>query len=105
MCLLGSSLSILRSTVRKANGLTEKWNHRPVIGYSDKETVMLDFDYMPFKSVRYWALRTLKWFKLGGFLILKSSRECYHVVFDRTVSWTENMRIVAWLCLQSLIER
>jgi len=66
---------------------------------------MLDFDYMPFKSVRYWALRTLKWFKLGGFLILKSSRECYHVVFDRTVSWTENMRIVAWLCLQSLIER
>jgi hypothetical protein len=43
----------------------------------------------------------MKWFKLKGFIILKSSKNCYHVVFDRAVSWSQNMRIVAWVSLQS----
>jgi hypothetical protein len=65
---------------------------------------MLDFDQMAFKTVKYWALRTMRWFKLGGLLVLKSSPECYHVVFNRTVSWTENMKVVAWVALQSRCE-
>jgi len=81
--------------------LTEKWNLKSVIGYTDTETVKLDFDNTPFKAVRYWALRTMKWFKLEGFIILKSSKDNYHVVFDRKVSWAENMRIVAWVSLLS----
>ena len=43
----------------------------------------------------------MKWFKLKGFVILKSSKKCYHVVFDRRVSWSENMRVVAWVVLLS----
>ena len=79
-----------------------KWNQgRPLLGYSDTETVKLDFDEMPFKDVKYWALRTMKWFKLGGFLNLKSSKNCYHVVFNRKVSWRKNVHIVAWVCLES----
>ena len=46
----------------------------------------------------------MKHFKLEGFLILKSSKSCYHVVFNKTVSWTENMKIVAWVSLMSGIE-
>jgi len=34
-------------------------------------------------------------------LILKSSKDCYHVVFSRKVSWAENMHIVAWVSLLS----
>ena len=49
-------------------------------------------------------LRTLNWFKLEGFIVLKSSKDCYHVVFDRMVSWAENIHIVAWVSLQSHIE-
>ena len=62
---------------------------------------MLDLDDVTFKSAKYWAERAVNWFQLGGFLILKSSDRCYHVVFNRKVSWTENMHIVAWVALQS----
>jgi hypothetical protein len=74
---------------------------KPLHGYSDTETVMLDLDHMTFNSVKYWAVKTMRWFKLEGFIILKSSKNCYHVVFNRKVSWTENMHIVAWVSLLS----
>ena len=72
-----------------------------ILGYTDIETVKLDFDNTSFKTVRYWAFRALRWFRLEGFLILKSSKYNYHVVFNRRVSWSENMRIVAWISLLS----
>jgi hypothetical protein len=72
-----------------------------IIGYTDTETVKLDFDNTSFQKVKHWALLTLKHFDLGGFLILESSENCYHVIFDRTVSWSENMSIVAWVSLLS----
>ena len=62
---------------------------------------MLDFDDASFRTVRFWARRAMNWFKLWGFLILKSSERCYHVVFDRPVSWSENMHVVAWVALHS----
>ena len=85
----------------KANGLIEKWNLKCVIGYTDIETVKLDFDNTPFKQVKYWASRAMEWFKLEGFIILRSSENNYHVVFNRSVSWAENMKIVAWISLLS----
>lgn len=84
------------------NGLRDqKWNHNSILGITDIETVKLDFDNTPFKTVKYWAFRTKKWFKLKGFAILKSSKNHYHVVFDRRVSWRENIKIMAWVCLLS----
>jgi hypothetical protein len=73
----------------------------PVLGYSDISTVKLDFDDTPFKTVKYWALRAMRWFRLKGFVILKSSENHYHVVFDRSVTWEKNMHIVAWVALES----
>jgi len=72
-----------------------------MLGYTDTETVMLDFDNTTFKNVRYWAFRTKRWFKLEGFIILESSENHYHVVFNRKVSWSKNMRVVAWVSLLS----
>jgi hypothetical protein len=40
-------------TVLKANGLTEQSNRNNVLGITDTDTVMLDFDYTPFKAVKY----------------------------------------------------
>jgi len=76
-------------------------NHNSILGFTDTETVMLDFDNTTFKTIRYWARRAKKWHKLGGFIILKSSEGCYHVVFDRPVSWSENLKVVAWVALLS----
>jgi hypothetical protein len=72
-----------------------------ILGITDMETVKLDFDKTSFKTVKYWAFRTMKWFKLKGFIILKSSKNSYHVVFDKKVSWKENVKIMAWVSLLS----
>lgn len=72
---------------------------KPTLGYSDVSTVKLDFDRKSFKTVKYWAKRICKFFRLKGFLILKSSSNNYHVVFDRSVSWEENGKIMAWAAL------
>lgn len=86
----------------KASGLKEKsYQLKFIMGYSDTETVKLDFDRTPFRVVKYWATRTMKWFKLKGFMILKSSKCCYHVVFDKAVSWDRNVKIMAWVSLLS----
>lgn len=73
----------------------------PILGYSDTSTVKIDFDDTTFKSVKYWSLRAMKWFKLRGFIVLKSSKNHYHVVFDRTVTWKKNLHIIAWIGLES----
>lgn len=72
-----------------------------ILGYTDTETVMLDLDNASLDGVRYWAFRAMRQFRLQGFVILKSSENRYHVVFDRKVSWSGNMRIVAWVSLHS----
>ncbi len=74
---------------------------KPILGYSDKSTVKLDFDEASFKTVTYWAFRAMKWFKLRGFIILRSSKNHYHVVFDRSVTWKKNLHVVAWVALES----
>jgi hypothetical protein len=86
----------------KVLGLTEKSNlNKPILGISDTETVKLDFDNISFSDVKYWALKAKKKFRLDGFLILRSSEKCYHVVFNHAVSWARNLKIVAWVSLLS----
>lgn len=84
-----------------------------------KETVRLDFDVLPLGEVKLWAFRVCQWFDLGGFIILRSSlkqyvvkdkegrvvyrylKGNYHVVFDRQVKWTSNVRVMNWVALES----
>lgn len=88
--------------VNGGTGLTEKSNpDLPTLGYTDTATVKLDFDNTSFKFVKEWVLKATEWFKLEGFLILKSSKNHYHVVFNRTVTWEKNLHVVAWVALQS----
>ena len=76
-------------------------NPKSIIGYTDNETVKLDFDNVPYSKVKYWALRTNRWFKLGGFVIFKSSKNNYHVVFNKKVTWERNIHIMDWVALES----
>jgi len=92
--------------------------NRVVLGEWSKDTVRLDFDDTPFNEVKLWALRVLNWFKMQGFIILKSSvknyvvkhkgniiyslKKCsYPVVFNRKVTWTKNVKIMNWTALES----
>jgi hypothetical protein len=84
---------------RMVNGLTNQISiAEPILGVSDRHTVMLDLDEMSFTSAREWAMFALEKFKLKGFIILKSSKKSYHVVFDRYVdSWDEKLSVIAWV--------
>ena len=82
----------------RVSGLTSRSSlSPPMFGCTDTDMVALDFDDTSFKTVKYWAQRAMNWHNLEGFIILKSSEGCYHVVFNRSVDWTENMRVVAWV--------
>jgi hypothetical protein len=81
--------------------LRKKSSRKPILGYTDRATVKLDFDGEQFRKVKYWAERALKHFRLRGYVILKSSRDHYHAIFNKTVSWEENGKIMAWVALLS----
>jgi hypothetical protein len=66
-------------------------------------TVKLDFDDTPFKTVTHWTERAYSWFKLDRFDIFKSSKNHYHVVFDRRVTWKTNIRVMRWVAMLSQI--
>ena len=89
-----------------------------VIGDWDKETIRLDFDNTPLREVKLWAYRAYHWFKLDGFIILRSSMKeyvvkekkrviyrClkgnYLVIFNRVVNWNTNVKVMNWVGLES----
>jgi hypothetical protein len=77
----------------------------PVLGYSDRSTVKLDYDKVPLRIVKFWSRRACDWFKLEGFIILESSRGSFHVVYDRPVTWRRNMHIIAWVAVESQLSK
>lgn len=91
-------------TAPRGDGLNDQKSNPeilPLLGFSDLATVKLDFDETTFRVARYWAARALYWFDLGGYVILRSSKNHYHVVFDRPVDWVENLHIIGWVAEQS----
>jgi hypothetical protein len=89
------------STVWRVRGLSRVWSHNFVLGYTDTNTVMLDFDHTTLETVIFWSKSAKRFFKLGGFLVLESSEGSYHVVFNRAVSWADNLSIVASIAIRS----
>jgi hypothetical protein len=90
----------------------------PIIGDWDKETVRLDFDDTLLSEVKLWSYRACLWFHLDGFIVFQSSMKnyiakrnnrvfyrfrkgSYLVVFDRSVHWDTNVKIMNWVGLES----
>ena len=67
-----------------------------IIGYTDRETVKLDIDSARYKQVKSAARWLMERYELSDFIILRSSDDNYHVVFNRTVTWEENMHIIGF---------
>lgn len=72
-----------------------------VFGDWDNCTIRIDFDNTSLSEVKYWAKRACDWHKLEGYIILESSRRHYHVVFDKTVTWGTNVKVMCWIALES----
>lgn len=90
----------------------------PTFGDWSRDTVRLDFDDTPLDEVKNWAYKACFWFKLEGFIILRSSikkyavktkgktihefrKASYLVIFNRKVKWDLNVRIMAWVAIQA----
>lgn len=69
-----------------------------LIGYTDMSTVKLDIDKKTLKKTKRGAKRVCEWFKLEGYIILKSSSRGFHVLFNKPVSWKQNVSTMAWAC-------
>jgi hypothetical protein len=68
-----------------------------VIGVTYENVVMADLDDMSFRRVKRLAFKAVKRFNLGGFIILKSSRGNYHVVFNEPKDRFEVFQIIGWI--------
>ena len=67
-------------------------------GITDNHTVMVDLDNMSFRKVKDLAESACSHFKLGGFIILKTSPKNYHVVFDKPMRyWSDVLKIISWV--------
>lgn len=72
-----------------------------ILAFTDRYTVKLDLDETSFQTVLHYAKRVNRWFRLEGYLILRSSKGNYHVVFNKPVTWEKNVRVMAWACFIS----
>lgn len=58
-----------------------------IVGFTVSDGLVLDLDKMTFEEVYKMANHYCKRFKLEGFLIIQSSTNNYHVVFNRYLRW------------------
>ena len=71
-------------------------------GITDNHTVMVDMDNMSFRKVKKLAESACRHFRLGGFIILKTSPKNYHVVFDKPMRfWSDVLRVISWIGIMS----
>lgn len=47
------------------------WKAEPLLGLTDPETAVIDYDNMPFRAVKKFALKIMEMCRLGGFIILR----------------------------------
>lgn len=64
------------------------------IGFNTDRGLLLDLDNMKFRKALWIAETLLKRYRLEGFLLIRSSRKNYHVVFNRYLSWKTITRIL-----------
>lgn len=87
--------------MKKAGGLVQKRKVEPFLGFTDCNIVKIDCDVMVFRVVKRIAYIVMRKCGLNGFIILKSSKNHYHVVFDHYVSWEDNVSAMGWFSVLS----
>ena len=65
------------------------------IGFVTEKGLMLDLDNINQKKARKIAQITCKKHKLEGYLLVKSSKNHYHIIFNKTnISWRKTLQII-----------
>ena len=64
------------------------------IGFTTTKGVCLDLDNITENKAEKIAEYHLKKHRLEGYLLLKSSKNHYHLVFNRYISWRKTLQII-----------
>jgi len=64
------------------------------IGFTCQKGVMLDLDNITFRKTSNIAEYLLKSQKLEGYIIVKSSKNHYHIVFNKYTNWRKSLMII-----------
>lgn len=83
--------------------MTKEWVRKGcVVGFVSDKGLMLDLDDMTFKKAVHMAESLMKKHRLEGYLLIRSSRLNYHVVFNRYLTWKKILQIVfsQYVCIR-----
>jgi len=73
-----------------------------IIGTFTKNYVQIDFDEMSFLDVIKICDAALKKWNLEGYIIIKSSKQHYHAVFNKYFKkWEDVAKIMSWIAIIS----
>lgn len=73
-----------------------------ILGITDRFTVMLDLDNIKFKDAKRLCILACVWYKLEGFVLLRSSRNHYHVIFNKPMkSWRKTVNIISRIAVKT----
>jgi len=64
------------------------------VGFVTTRGVLLDLDNMTLKKAKWIAKTLLYEFKLEGFILIRSSSNNYHAVFNKYVSWKKITQVL-----------
>lgn len=70
--------------------MTKKLKKHPnpyVLGFTTDKGLLLDLDNTTLHETRQIAKKYTRRFKLEGYLIMKSSQNNYHIIFNRYLTW------------------
>ena len=74
----------------------------PCIGFTTTKGLMLDIDHCRIHKVKNIAKTLMKVYKLEGYLIIKSSKDNYHIVFNKYLTWKKITKILfnQYICIR-----
>lgn len=65
-----------------------------ILGYTTAKAAVLDLDNTTLANAKEIAQGLTGRFNLEGFLVLRSSRKNYHVVFNKPLSWRIALQVI-----------
>lgn len=76
-----------------------------ITGFTTEEGIILDLDNTTLEEAKKIAFCYLKEFKLQGFIIMKSSKNNYHVIFDKVLKWKSVVSILSAIMYDFYFEK
>lgn len=74
---------------------------KALLGNYTSSYVQIDFDKMQFTRVFDICELVMEKYRLEGYLIAKSSKHHYHVIFNKKLEWKQVVKIMSWIAIIS----